>query len=357
MGFNHPQFPWLELIDRPAFCIKDGCVLAANSAAEKHYIQVGMRVNEIITENREAYEFFQNGTLFLTINAGDLPYRASVTRTEEYDIFSIEQTEEDAQLQAFSLAAQQLRIPLSNLMTVIDNLLLSLNSKATETQIQIGQINRNLFRILRIISNMSDANNYRKKISGDKQILNFKSFFSEIIERVQTTTDYTQKKLVYTGLKSAVFGLGDREKLSRAIYNILSNALKFSPADSIVEAKLTQSDNLLHFSVLNTNSEPVDDYSFWNQFSRKPSIEDDRFGLGLGMTLISSIICAHGGTILVDHPAENVTRVTATITIERGNKSVVRSPVFQIGDYAGGRDKGLLELSEVLPSEIYKDIN
>ena len=198
---------------------------------------------KVITENREAYESFQNGTLFLSITAGDLPYRASVTRTQEYDIFSIEQTEEDAQLQALSLAAQQLRIPLSNLMTVIDNLLLSLKSKDAETQIQIGQVNRNLFRILRIISNMSDADNYRKKISGDKQVLNFKSLFSEIIERAQTTTDYTQKKLVYTGLKSAVFGLGDREKLSRAIYNILSNALKFSPADSIVEVRLTQNEN------------------------------------------------------------------------------------------------------------------
>ena len=357
MEENYPQFPWLELIDRPTFCVKDGFVFAINAAAEKHHIQIGMSIENIVTEGREIYETFQKGMLFLIITAGNLPYRAFVTRSGEYDIFCIEETEEDMRLQALSLAAQQLRIPLSNLMTVIDDLLLSINSKNTETQMKIGQINRNLFRIMRITSNMSDTDNYRRKISGDKQILNFTSFFAEIIERAQTTTDYAKRKIVYKGPKTAVFGLADREKLSRAMYNLLSNALKFSPADSKVEAKLSHNENTLSFTVSNATTEPIDDHTFWNRFSRKPSIEDDRIGLGLGMTLISSIICAHGGTILVDHPAENIVRVTATIAIVKKCKNIVRSPVIQIGDYAGGRDKGLLELSEVLPSEIYKDIN
>ena len=357
MESNNPLLLCLELIDRPVFCIKDSRVIAVNSAAISYDIQIGMGICEIITENQEAYESFQNGTLFLTITAGNLPYNASVTRTEEFDIFLIEKTDEDAQLQVLSLAAQQLRIPLSNLMTVIDNFLISLKQKDSETQGQIGQINRNLFRILRIISNMSDADHYRKKISVNKQIINFKSFFSEIIEKVQMTTDYTHRKIRFKELKSAVFGLCDREKLSRAIYNILSNALKFSPADSVVEIKLTESENVVHFSVSNTNSEPINDYSFWNHYSRKPALEDDRYGLGLGMTLISSIICAHGGTILIDHPTAYITRVSATIPIIKSNKGTVRSPIIQIGDYAGGRDNGLLELSEILPSEIYKDIN
>jgi signal transduction histidine kinase len=352
-----PQFPWLELIDRPTFCVKDDFVIATNSEAEKYSIQAGMSIHEIVTENREAYETFQNGNLFLTIIAGNLPHKACITRTEEFDIFCIEQTEEDSQLQALALAAQQLRIPLSNLMTVTDQMLLSLKPEKPETKTQIGQINRSLFRILRIVSNMSDANNYKNNISREKQTVNFKSFFSETIEKIQITSDYSNRKIKFTGLKTAVFGLADRDKLSRAIYNLLANALKFSPADSVVDAKLTQVNNKLSFVVSNINIEPIEDYAFRNRFARKPTIEDDRFGLGLGMTLISSIICAHGGTILVDHPTANVTRVTTTISIIRDDKGTVRSPIFRMGDYAGGRDKGLLELSEILPSEIYKDIN
>ena len=47
MEDNYPQFPWLELIDRPTFCVKDGFVFAINAAAEKHHIQIGMSIENI----------------------------------------------------------------------------------------------------------------------------------------------------------------------------------------------------------------------------------------------------------------------------------------------------------------------
>ena len=75
------------------------------------------------------------------------------------------------------------------------------------------------------------------------------------------------------------------------------------------------------------------------------------------MTLVSSVAAAHGGTVLVDHPLPNQTRVTMTITITTETTSAFRSPILQIGDYAGGLDKGLLEFSEILSTESYKKIN
>ena len=46
-----------------------------------------------------------------------------------------------------------------------------------------------------------------------------------------------------------------------------------------------------------------------------------------------------------------------TITITTETTSAFRSPILQIGDYAGGLDKGLLEFSEILSTESYKKIN
>ena len=357
MEISKHLFPILELIAPPAFCVKDKIVIATNAAAERIMLHIGMNIQEIVTQNRDDYEKFTSGSLFFTITAGGVPYNACVTRTNEFDIFTLNQAEEDSQLQALALAAQQLRIPLANMMTVSDKLLAELDAKDSNTQHQVAQINKSLFQMLRIIGNMSDADSYKKTTAEASETINFTAFFNEIMEKIQTVSESSKKKLLYTGPNFPILGLADAEKLGRAIYNMMSNALKFSPEGSTIEAKLAKSKQTLSFTVINVNSETAENCPFWNRYSRIPAIEDEHFGLGLGMSLIGSVACAHGGTVLTDHPSQNETRITFTITLTKGDTTAVRSPIFRIGDYAGGRDKGLLELSEVLPAESKKKIN
>jgi hypothetical protein len=75
------------------------------------------------------------------------------------------------------------------------------------------------------------------------------------------------------------------------------------------------------------------------------------------MTLVCSAASVHGGTVLIDHPAPNQIRITVTIPIQTDSSNLIRSPLFNLGDYAGGYDKGLLELSELLPAEFYRQID
>lgn len=353
---NH-LFPWLELMGQPAFCVKNRTVVAVNSAAKQIMLQADMDIQEIITENQQAYEQLHNGTLFLNIAIGEQIFHACVNRTEEYDIFVIEETEDDIQLQALSLAAQQLRIPLSNMMSVTNTMFANMDQSDSNVQQQTGQINRNLFQLMRIIGNMSDVKAYKNTTVVEKQNINLSALFDEIIEKIQTVSESTQKKIAYSGLDYAVIGLANEERIGRAVYNLLSNAIKFSPAGSTIDVKVAKNGNTLSFTVCNPTSEPAGDYGFWHRYHRKPTIEDDRFGLGLGMTLVSSVACAHGGTVLIDHPTPSETRITMTIPIVKSESTCVRSPVFRIGDYAGGWDKGLLELSESLPAQSYQDLN
>ena len=83
METSNQSFPWLELIDRPAFCVKNGIVAAVNAAAEHRMLRVGIDIHEIVTDHWDAYEAFENGSLYLTITAGELPCNASISRTEE----------------------------------------------------------------------------------------------------------------------------------------------------------------------------------------------------------------------------------------------------------------------------------
>lgn len=352
MKASNNMFPWLELIDGPAFCVKDSVIIAVNTAAEKRMIRTGTDVHEIVTEHQAEYETFQNGELYLTITLDGLPCSASVLRTQECDIFRIHTYEEDGTLQALALAAVQLRIPLSNAMAAVDDLL-----RNQQFDAQAGQLNKNLFKLMRIISNMADADTCRNAGKENMQTTNLSALINEIAEKVQALCEGSGITLQYTGLDSPVFGLAHAEKLERAIYNILSNALKFSPYGSAVHANLSKSGNQLIFTATNPTGEVPSANGFWQQYRREPTIEDPRSGLGLGMTLVSSVAALHGGTVLIDHPTAGEVRVTMTIAINNDCSSTVRSPIMRISDYAGGRDKGLIELAEVLPIDAYDKIN
>ena len=357
MDITNHLFLWLELMDQPAFCVKNGTVAAVNSAAKKIMLQTETRIQDIIANNWQAYEQLCNGTLYLNITIDEQTYSACVNRTADYDVFVIDEPEDDIQLQTLSLAAQQLRIPLSNLTSVVNTMLANIDQYDSTLQQHTGQINRNLFQLMRIISNMADVKAYKNTANCEKQNVNLTALFDEIIEKIQAISESTQRKITYTGLDFSVIGLANEEQIGRAVYNLLSNALKFAPVNGTIDTKLTKSGNNLSFTVCNATDEPVSDHIFWHRYHRKPSIEDAGFGLGLGMTLISAVACAHGGTVLIDHPAENKTRITMTIPLVKNDSNDVRSPVFKIGDYAGGWDKGLLELSEILPADSYNNIN
>ena len=351
----NPTFPWLGLLDHPAFCVKDGVVVATNSLCECHSISVGIDVRELLQENFEVYQQAESGQLYLTVCAGGTCCNATVTKTQDYDIFTLCYTPEEDRLNAYALAAQQLRIPLSNVMAVADRFFSDLDTTDAETANTTSQINRGLFQLLRIVSNMSDAGIYQDGHMLHLETCDFTGLFEEILEKAQAISAETGITLHYDLPKTAVVGLAYQEQLERAVYNLLSNAIKFSPVGGTVKANLTRKGNTLIFTVINVSSEA--DGAFWNRYRREPSIEDSRNGLGLGMTLVGAAATAHGGTVLVDHPTAEQTRVTLTIPVKKPTGTETHSPKVTIGDYAGGRDKGLLEFAEFLPTDNYKDIN
>lgn len=353
---NNP-FPWLELVEHPAFCVKNGTVIAANAAAKQRMIRINMVVNDILADNVDMYDNFKEGSLYLTVTVGEIPYDARITRTLEYDIFVIHQKHDDKQLRALALAAQQLRIPLANVMTVADRLFGGLDTTDLVVQEQAGQINRSLFQLLRIISNMSDADAYQNAPPFSMQTVDFVAVFNEIVEKAKTLTDSKRISFHFTCLDSPVFGLANTEKLERAIYNLLSNAFKFAEENTSIDAKLAKTGNYLSFSICNISSKPAEDTAFWTQYCREPAIEDNRNGLGLGMSLVCAVAAAHNGAVFIDHPTPEQTRVTMTVAITNEAAGTVRSTITHIGDYAGGRDKGLLELADILPSDSYEKIN
>ena len=61
MENTHSYDPLLELLDRPAFLVKDGIVLTVNQAARQRLIAPGEPITKYLDQDRHAYEEFSSG--------------------------------------------------------------------------------------------------------------------------------------------------------------------------------------------------------------------------------------------------------------------------------------------------------
>ena len=343
----------LDLMAQPAFCVYEGKIIKVNPAAAPFLIETGTAVDSLLYTGAEEYAQFESGCLYLTLSIGGTRVGASVSRLQGFDVFSIDQEEADSHMQAFALAAGELRQPLSSVMTVADRLFPETEGDDPKVREQLRIMNRGLFQMIRIIGNMSDAASYAADTGAHQEVRNITAVLEEIFNRASALTEHTTVSLRYNGLSESIYTLVDAQKLERMVFNLISNAIKFTPEGGTIHATLTRRERKLYLSVCDSGS-GIDGNlrgTLFSRYLRSPGLEDSRYGLGLGMVLVRSIASAHGGTVLVDHPEDCGTRITVSLSI-RQDSATLRSPRLRI-DYAGERDHGLIELSDVLPAALY----
>lgn len=343
----------LEMMDRPAFIVRDGIIIDCNQTAKNRQISTGMSISELFPENNNPYNDYQGGILYLTLQIGWISCGATVIRQNDRDVFLMDRDSDQAQLQTLALAAQQLRVPLSDVMTMADCLFPELQEDSQQKK--ASQMRLALFQLMRLIANMADAERYTGLNAPSYENTELCSFFREIIEKADASLNKTGVRLCFTCPKTPMFTMIDRERMERAVYNLLSNAVKFSKPEDFVEIKLSRSGKQAQLTV-EDHGDGIACHvhgSLFHRYMREPAIEDSRYGLGLGMTLVRTAASIHGGTVLLEQT--NGTRVTLTIAIRKEIPGNLRSPKIRISDYAGGRDLGLLEFSEILPSSAYED--
>lgn len=341
----------LELMQRGAFIVKNGEITHANAAAGRYFLQPGMKIESILATGKEEYTDFNGDSLCLTLNAEGCTLGATVVRMEDGDIFALEETSDTTLLQVLGLAAMELRQPLAGAIAMTDRMLSTVSAEQKE---DAAQLNRRMMQLQRIIGNMADCGDFGQPNPRMMEYVEICGFLEEILAPAAQAILHTGMKLEYSLPDERIYTLGNPQKLERAVYNILSNATKFSPKGSTIQAQLVRRGERLFFSVTDQGPGIREKGDVFARYLRQPTLEDPRFGLGLGMTLIRAAATLHGGAVLIDHPEDGGTRVTMTLAINQSKDTDVHSPAFRI-DYAGERDHCLLELSDVLPAALYRN--
>lgn len=336
----------LDQLSCPAFLANGGQITAVNTGASQRMAKLGMPVSGILVTGTDEYEAFESGCLYATLTLGGTLYRCTVTKLREQELFCLDEQNSSGELQALALAASQLRLPLSELTLALDRL-------RSDDQELLAMMNQTIYRLQRMIGNMSDAAAF-VHAAPQRSMQEMNALFQSILEKAEAMLCHCGITLQYQLFQQPVYSLADPDMLSRAVYNLLSNASKYALENSVIDVTLKKIGSKLYLTVRD-HGEGVKSAlrgTMFSRYKRQPGIEDPRHGMGLGMTLIHAAATAHGGTVLVEHPEGAGTKITMSLAIDKNSQSIVRTPILK-PDIYGGQDQALIELSDILPHTLY----
>ena len=143
----------------------------------------------------------------------------------------------------------------------------------------------------------------------------------ELSEIVRTTAEsftpavLAKRQTVQLDLAPQARITGDAHRLRQVIWNLVSNATKFTPEGGSITLRVALKDTRVELEVADTGEgiEPAFLPYVFDRFRQGDSSTTRRHGgLGLGLSLVRHLVEAHGGTVTASSPGEGG---GATITV------------------------------------------
>jgi|GEM_PF-3282932 len=145
---------------------------------------------------------------------------------------------------------------------------------------------------------------------------------------------------------------GDEGKIEELILNLLSNSIKYTPADGVIKLTLRATQDGARLTV-SDNGAGVDDEAKATLFSEgrgRRDVGDTKAGVGLGLPLVQRIANLHGGSAVLESRRGEGTVVTVQLQ-SMPHETVLRSPSVPYN--AEGLARPLTELADILTYESY----
>ena len=259
----------------------------------------------------------------------------------------VEQQVSDIKLRFFTNISHELRTPLTLISGPVDNILKTEKiSQSVRTQLEIVRSNAN--RMLRLINGILDF----RKIQNDKMRLKIQQ--THFATLVQETCSNFNKEAYDKHIAFHIENRSpeqlvwlDREKTDMILYNLLSNAFKFTPAGKSITVIVEDKDE---FVLLRVKDEgigiPKDKRSvLFERFSSHNELESltGKSGSGIGLNLVKELVDLHHGYIEVESEPGNGS--VFTVMFRKGSEHFGNEVDFVIDD------KGTEAIPEVKSSK------
>jgi two-component system sensor histidine kinase VicK len=216
--------------------------------------------------------------------------------------------------------SHELRTPLTTMRSYLDALAEGawkddeiapqfLQTTQTETERMIRLVN-DLLQLSKM-----DSTDYRL----NKEWIDFPTFFSRIIDRFEFTKNQNVT-FVRKLPKTSIFVEIDEDKVTQVLYNIISNAMKYSPEGGRIVFKVKEKDTEIVVSISDEGvGIPKNNLDkIFDRFYRVDKARTRKLGgTGLGLAIAKEMVTAHGGRIWATSVEGKGTTIYFTLPYDR----------------------------------------
>jgi len=201
-------------------------------------------------------------------------------------------------------ASHELRTPVSVIMAQCDAMLAEGNSFTEEQRNQIGLIQRKARGMADMISQLlflSRADQGRQPLN--KERINISELTEMIAEEQQMLADADGRGIhIETQICPEIWADVDETFYIRMLVNLISNALRYSRDNGLVEVSLVQDGDAFTGSVRDYGQGIAADAQphIWERFYQAEASRTDGSHAGLGLSMVKWIAEAHGGSVSVE---------------------------------------------------------
>ncbi len=256
-----------------------------------------------ITARDLSFERPDGREVFLRVNSAPIHNRKGDIIAAASIISDITETKEGEKRKDdfINMASHELKTPITSLRLYIDILLKQLDKKDEKT-FKIGKsIAYQADRIQELVSDLLDVSRLQTgKMSFAREEFRLDKLIEQTIDELQGIT--RDQKIIFS--KKGVIKIGaDKFRIYQVITNLITNAIKYSPAKTIITVAVEKQKDMALISV-NDEGRGIAKDQQKKIFERLYQVSSDSSqqssGLGMGLYISREIIRRHKGAIWVE---------------------------------------------------------
>jgi PAS domain S-box-containing protein len=201
--------------------------------------------------------------------------------------------------------SHELRNPLNVILGYAEVLLRSEEARASQFVRRAAEIlKRNALAQSRLVRDLLDLSRLHiGKLSLNREVVSLMTIINNAVETVGGDVTAKQIELKVEASEDVVFVNADPLRMEQIIWNLLNNAVKFTPAGGAITIRVRTENDLAVLIVEDTGQgiEPEFLPHVFEMFRQADaSSSRPHSGMGIGLALVRQLIDLHGGTIAVD---------------------------------------------------------
>ncbi len=269
--------------------------------------------------------------------------------------FNIQQQKKEAErIQAldqlktkfFTNVSHEFRTPLSLILSPLDTIIKQ--EKDPDQVKQLTLVQRNAKRLLNLVNQLLD---FRKM---EVQEIKLYPAIGDIVQFTKDISlsfnDISEKKSIHLSFESNVDSLEiyfDKDKMEKILFNLLSNAFKYTPDGGSVKVSLRHNEQLYMVVADSGIGIPPDKHEqiFERFFQHEVPQSMVNQGSGIGLAITKEFVKLHGGNIKVDSEPGKGTIFTVELPVQKINP-VQESIVSTTNAASNGKKKTILVVED-----------